>query len=188
AKPETRTIDDGRIRFFGHDVIGAERAADIASRWRLSGQASAVLTRLVRHHLPPMHLAQAGEVTPRAPHRFLPDLEQDARDLLRRGRVDAGGATGRAPWAVWRGEESRVLRELMAGHAEDAAVAAAPPLVSGNDVMDALGLSPGPEVGRLLTLVREAQALGIVADRQQALEWLRREGGRLDTSHDESLE
>ena len=35
--------------------------------------------------------------------------------------------------------------------------------------MEAFGLAPGPEVGRLLALVREAQALGLVATRDEAL-------------------
>jgi len=67
-------------------------------------------------------------------------------------------------------------------------VAAAPPLLSGGDIMDALALGPGPEIGRLLALVREAQALRHVTDREEALEWLRREVGRLDTLPEEPLE
>ena len=35
--------------------------------------------------------------------------------------------------------------------------------------MQALNLEPGPEVGRLLELVREAQASGEVHDRESAL-------------------
>jgi len=188
AKPETRTVEAGRVRFFGHDVIGADRVAAIAARWRLSGRVSMTLARLVRHHLRPMHLARAGEITRRARHRFFRDLEEDARDLLLLALVDAAAVTGRPPWAVWRGQESQVLRELMAGHAGEAAVAAAPPLLSGGDIMEALVLGPGPEIGRLLALVREAQTLGLVADREGALEWLRREGLRLDTLPEEPLE
>ena len=188
AKPETRTVEGGRVRFFGHDVIGADRVAAIATRWRLSGRVSMTLARLVRHHLRPMHLARAGEITRRARHRFFRDLEEDARDLLLLALVDAAAVTGRPPWAVWRGQESQVVRELMAGHAGEAAVAAAPPLLSGGDIMEALALGPGPEIGRLLALVREAQALGLVADREGALEWLRREGLRLDTLPEEPLE
>jgi putative nucleotidyltransferase with HDIG domain len=188
AKPETRTVEGGRVRFFGHDVIGAERVAAIAARWRLSGRVSTTLARLVRHHLRPMHLAQAGEITRRARHRFFRDLEEDARDLLLLALVDAAAVTGRSPWTVWRGPEGQVLRALMAGHAEQAVVAATPPLLSGDDIMDALALGPGPEIGRLLALVREAQALGLVADRDAALEWLRQQGRRLDTLPEEPPE
>jgi poly(A) polymerase len=188
AKPETRTVEAGRVRFFGHDVIGADRVAAIATRWRLSGRVSMTLARLVRHHLRPMHLAQAGKITRRARHRFFRDLEEDARDLVLLALVDAAAVTGRSPWAVWRGPESQVLRELMAGHADESTLAATPALLSGGDIMEAFGLDPGPEIGRLLALVREARALGHVTDREEALDWLRREGRRLDTLREEPLE
>jgi poly(A) polymerase len=63
----------------------------------------------------------------------------------------------------------------MAGADEEAAAAAAPALLRGEDVMEAFGLPPGAEVGRLLALVREAQDLGLVSTRDEALAHLRRE-------------
>jgi len=56
-----------------------------------------------------------------------------------------------------------------------------PPLLTGDDVMAVFGLRPGPAVGRLLRLAREAQDLGIVETREQALAYLRRAHERLDT-------
>jgi hypothetical protein len=44
--------------------------------------------------------------------------------------------------------------------------------------MAVLGVQPGPEVGRLLALAREAQALGLVSTREEALALLRRETER----------
>jgi hypothetical protein len=43
--------------------------------------------------------------------------------------------------------------------------------------MQAFGLPAGPEVGRLLERAREAQALGLVATREEALALLRRGDG-----------
>ena len=144
AKPETRTEADGRVRFIGHDVRGAERAAAIAERWRLSRRAGATLGRLVRHHLRPMHLAQSGPVTRRARHRFFRDLGEDAGDLLLLALADAAALRGDDPLEIWAGEGGRVLRELMAGAAEERTLAASPPLVTGEDVMAAFALPPGP--------------------------------------------
>jgi hypothetical protein len=66
----------------------------------------------------------------------------------------------------------------MAGADEEAAAAAVPALLRGEDVIEAFGLSPGPEVGRLLALAREAQALGLVSTRDEALAHVRRERQR----------
>jgi hypothetical protein len=50
----------------------------------------------------------------------------------------------------------------------------AEPLLRGDDVL-ALGVEPGPEIGRLLELVAEERAVGAVATREEALELVRRE-------------
>jgi putative nucleotidyltransferase with HDIG domain len=171
SKPETRAVVDGRIRFFGHDILGARRVQAIGERLRLPARAIRVLETLVRYHLRLMHLEQAGAVTRRARYRFFRDVGDDARDLLLLTLVDAAAVNGASPLAVWR--RSTLARELMAGWREDSAAQAEPPLLHGEDVMEAFGLAPGPEVGRLLGLAREAQHLGLVATRDEALAYLR---------------
>jgi tRNA nucleotidyltransferase/poly(A) polymerase len=178
AKPETRVEESGRIRFIGHDTAGARRTAAIALRLRLSRHASQVLERLVAEHLRPMHLAQAGLLTRRARYRFFRALGDEAPDLLLLSLADAAALTGVSPLAVWAGPGGDLIRALLAGAEEEAAAATAPPLVRGEEVMAAFGLVPGPEVGRLLALAREAQALGLVTTREEALAHLRREMGR----------
>jgi len=177
AKPETRRLVRGRVRFFEHDILGAERARGIGERLRLPGRAVTTLERLVRHHLRPMHLAQAGEITRRARYRFFRDLADDSRDLLLLVTADAAAVTGISPLAAWKG--SWVLRELMRGWQEQQEASAAPPLVRGEDVMARFHLPPGPAVGALLTRAREAQALGLVRTREEALRYL-------DSSGDET--
>jgi tRNA nucleotidyltransferase/poly(A) polymerase len=174
AKPETRAEQGGRVRFLGHDGAGARRIAGIADRFRLSRRAAQVLERLVAEHLRPMHLAQAGLITRRARLRFFRALGDEAHDLLLLALADAAALTGASPLAVWAGEGGDVIRALLAGAAEETAAAAAPPLLRGEDVMAAFDLAPGPEVGRLLAIAREAQALGLVGTRGEALEHLRR--------------
>jgi len=183
AKPATLSLEGGRTRFLGHDALGAERAVAIAERLRLSGRMAEVIERLVRHHLRPMHLAQSGGVSRRARFRFFRDLGDDARDLLLLALADAAALRGDSPLDIWNGPGGVIVRDLMAGHAEEAAALAAPPLLDGRDAMEALDLPPGPEIGRLLRLVREAQAVGAVTTREAALAYLKRMRGQpLDTS------
>jgi poly(A) polymerase/tRNA nucleotidyltransferase (CCA-adding enzyme) len=175
AKPATRTDTGGRIRFIGHDTAGARRVAQIARRLRLSGHGSRVLERLVAEHLRPMHLAQAGVITRRARFRFFRALGDEARDLLLLALADSAALDGASPLAVWTGPGGAVVRDLMAGADEEEAAAAAPALLRGEDVMEAFGVPAGPEVGRLLALAREAQALGLVRTRDEALAHLERD-------------
>ena len=173
AKPETRSVDpDGRIRFTGHDRLGAERAAAVAGRLRWPGRATAVLERLVRQHLRPMHLATLPVISPRARYRFFRDLGEEVPALVCLTIADAAATDGRPPGDVYRGPAQALLSALLAGEGEAAQAAAVPPLVRGEDVMAAFGLPPGPAVGRLLGAAREAQALGYCRTREEALEWL----------------
>jgi len=174
AKPETRTVDaDGRTRFIGHDRIGAERAASITMRLRWPGRAVDVLARLVRHHLRPMHLGMLDEITPRARYRFHRDVAEEVPALVCLTIADAAGTDGRAPEGVYRGATRALLDPLLAGEAPAAREAAEPPLLRGEDVMNALGLASGPRVGAVLRRAREAQALGAIRTRDEALAWLR---------------
>lgn len=174
SKPETRRLDGDRVRFIGHDALGAGRTRAVAERLRLPRRAGQVLERLVAAHLRPMHLAQTGTVTRRARFRFFRDLGDDARDVLLLSLADAAALTGASPLAVWAGAGGELVRALLADVEADSTAADVPALLRGEDVMAAFGLGPGPEVGRLLARAREAQALGQVTTREEALEYLRR--------------
>jgi poly(A) polymerase len=158
------------VRFFEHDVIGAERVRAIGHRLRLPQRMIAVVERVVRHHLRPMHLAHADGITARARYRFYRDLREDTRDLLLLVLADAAAVTGASPLVTWR--RADLVRELMGGWREQRESQAQPPLLRGEDVMARFSLEPGPRVGWLLAQAREAQDLGRVRSREEALAYL----------------
>jgi len=57
--------------------------------------------------------------------------------------ADAAALRGDSPLAVWESSDGRIVRELMAGHAEESAAMSAPPLLDGREAMAALELPPG---------------------------------------------
>ena len=175
AKPETRAVDaTGRVRFSGHDRQGAERAAAFAARLRWPIRATEVLVRLVRQHLRPMFLGGLDSISRRARYRFHRDVGAEVPELVCLTIADAAATDGRPTAAVYEGTTRALLESLLVGELEAAQEAARPLLLRGGDVMAALGIGPGPEVGRLLGRAREAQALGLVGTRDEALAWLTR--------------
>ena len=85
--------------------------------------------------------------------------------------ADAAAVRGESPRSVWR--RAPLIRDLLRGFEETQHGGAdAPPLLRGEDVMERFGLPPSPAVGRLLERAREAQALGLVATREEALAYL----------------
>src|SRR5438477_237899 len=170
SKPETRRRVEGRVRFFQHDVLGARRARAIGERLRLPERVTGVVERVVRHHLRPMHLGHAAAITPRARYRFYRDLREDTRDLLLLVLADGAAVTGASPLATWR--RAGVVRELLAGWSEQREAETRPARLRGEDVMARFSLEPGPRVGWLLAQAREAQDLGRVRSREEALAFL----------------
>ena len=68
-----------------------------------------------------------------------------------------------------RGDPAEAARLVLSEARNPTVTAALPPLVRGNELMDALGLEPGPQVAALLELIAEARADGIVATGEQAI-------------------
>jgi tRNA nucleotidyltransferase/poly(A) polymerase len=175
GKPEMRTLDeDGRIRAFGHEGLSAETAQKVLTRLRFSAQEIRLISTIVEHHMRPGWLLKEPSVTPRAIYRFFRDTGDAGVDVMILALADQLATRGDTltigHWRDYLGLAHRMLDNYFRRPEE---VVAPPPLVSGNDVMSLLGLAPGPQVGKLLEAVREAQAEGLVRTKEDALDFLR---------------
>jgi poly(A) polymerase len=175
AKPQTKAVAaDGRTRFLGHPEEGAAAAASIMERLRFSNRETQYVTLLVKYHLRPTQMANEGTPTPRAVYRFFRDTGESGIDILFLSLADHLAARGPAlDNAQWR-EHARVTDYVLKKHFEEAGFARPPRLLDGHDIMKTYGLPPGPQIGRLLEAVREAQAAGEIADRHEALAYVKR--------------
>lgn len=176
GKPATRQADeDGRIRFFGHEEAGARLISHRAQQFHLSAAETSRLVNVVRHHMRPHLLAQTQKLpTRRAIYRFFRDTRQAGVDICLLALADTLATYGAAlPQDVWRNYLD-VIRELLEAYYEKAEERLSPPaLITGHDLMRTFGLAPGPIIGELLEQVREAQADGQIASREQALRWVK---------------
>jgi poly(A) polymerase len=161
AKPRTATVDEtGRIRFSGHDRLGAEMTEEIMRRLRFSGAEIDATVEMVRQHMvfkdvPKMRVAKLKRFMAR------PTFE----DELELHRVDCEGS-------------HRMLDNyefLLRKREEFANEPIIPlPLVRGDDLI-ALGLKPGPKFGEILEAAETQQLEGKLRTREEALEWVKRE-------------
>jgi len=169
GKPATRTVEpDGRVRFIGHEAVGAQLAADRLAALRFSADEIEEIAMLVRHHMRPHGLAR-GHPTPRAIYRFFRDVGALGVDLALLALADTlavwGPTLTDAIWAP-RLQTARTLWHAFF-EAHDRFVRPAP-LVRGDDLL-ALGVPQGPQIGRILEAIREAQAAGEITTREEAL-------------------
>ncbi len=140
GKPKTKTVQDGKVHFFRHEMVGARMARKILRRLRFDRESSERIQRLVAEHLRPN--LYTPEWTDGAVRRFLRETEGITDDLFalsraditsyRRSRVEAGVARVNHL-------EAR-CRELQAQ--EDVAKLQSP--LDGNDLMTMFNRGPGP--------------------------------------------
>ena len=161
GKPPTYSVDEsGRIRFNGHDRVGAEMTEAVMQRLRFSRAEIDATVEMVRQHMvfkdvPNMRTAKLKRFMARP--TFVDELELH--------RVDCASSHGML-------DNYEFLQAKREEFAKEPIIP--PPLVRGDD-LKALGLQPGPKFGEILEAVETRQLEGAFRDREEALEWVRSE-------------
>ncbi|MEP7078906.1 MAG: CCA tRNA nucleotidyltransferase [Chthoniobacterales bacterium] len=161
GKPPTSSVDaDGRIRFNGHDRVGAEMTESIMQRLRFSRAEIDATVEAVRQHMvfkdvPNMRVAKLK--------RFM--ARPTFSDELELHRVDCASSHQMM-------DNYEFLLTKREEFANEPIIP--PPLVRGDDLI-ALGLRPGPQFGEILEAAETRQLEGAFRDRADALAWLKQE-------------
>lgn len=179
GKGATASVEeDDRIRFLGHDKEGAGISARRLRDLRLSNDAVSRVRTIVEGHMRPLHLMQAftehNRLSRRAVYRFFRDTGDAGVDIVLLSLADhLATYNGPGPDKQWRALQAVVQRLLMHYFEKYDETVSPEPLLNGSELIAALDLKPGPQIGRLLRLIKEAQAVGAIATKEEALEFAR---------------
>lgn len=162
GKPATFTYsaDEDRIRFSGHDKVGAEMAAHIMERLRFSREEIEATVEAVDQH---MVFKDVQKMRVSRLKRFM--SRPHFGDELTLHKVDCASSHGLL-------DNYEFLLAKREEFAHEPLIP--PPLVRGDDLLK-LGWKPGPNIGRILEAVQTRQLEGSLTTREQALEWISRE-------------
>ncbi|MDQ3973787.1 MAG: CCA tRNA nucleotidyltransferase [Actinomycetota bacterium] len=157
GKPATREFHpDGRVSFHHHEVVGARMARHRLRELRYPNETVEAVCQLVFLHLR-FHGYAHGEWTDSAVRRYVRDAgtpEQLRRlNLLTRHDVTTQNKA-KARWLARAMEEFEARIDLLGQQEELARIK--PPL-DGHQIMDHLGLDPGPLVGEARQMLLEAR-------------------------------
>lgn len=170
AKPETFSNADGHIRFHGHDNLGAEKAAFLCRRLRLSRDTEKAVTKVIKQHMRLFNLSAPGGPSKNALYRYCRDLGDAVPESLLLAQADA-----RATFEIMPREKFTDTTKPMAAVLEyyytKFLKTESKPLLTGQDLIDR-GFAPGPSFREILEEIKEKQAGGVLKDRQEALEYL----------------
>jgi len=160
GKPVTAILDGERIRFNCHAERGAEMADAILTRYRFPTRFIADVSHCVRNHMHFLDVTRMRRATLRrligAP-TFPTELELQ--------RLDCEASHGLL-------DNYTFLKAAQEAMADEPALP--PAWVNGRDIL-ALGIAAGPSVGTWLRMAYDAQLEGGVENREELLEWLKRQ-------------
>jgi poly(A) polymerase len=160
AKPATFSLDpaEGRIRFNGHDKLGAEMAAGILTRLRFPKKDIEAAVECIAQH---MAFKDVQQMRVSRLKRFL--ARPTMSDELLLHRVDCAGSNqdfSNYDFLVRKMEE--FSKEPLIP----------PPLLTGRDLL-AMGLEAGPLFKEILEAVQSRQLEGTLRAPEEALAWVR---------------
>ena len=158
AKPPTRTIDpDGRIRFNGHDSLGADMATEILTRLRYPNAVIRNAAHMVSRHMQFMNVQQMRKAKLK---RFM--SEPTFPEEMELHRVDCASSNGFT-------DNYDFLNEKAEEFSHEPLIP--PPLVTGKDLI-ARGLKPGPRFKDVLEKIQTEQLENRLSTHDEALEYL----------------
>ena len=149
GKPKTKRGEGADSTFYGHEVVGAKMAMRALDRLRFPKDSIDRVVHLVRYHL---FYYNVGEVTEAGVRRFLSRVgAENIDDLIKVREADRIGSG--VPKAV-----PYKLRHLLFMIEKVKRDPVHPKMlaVRGDDVMQILGIGPGPKIGAILSVLLEA--------------------------------
>jgi len=162
AKPDTRSVDpeSGRIRFNGHDKLGAERGEEILRRLRYPNEFIHDVCEMVAHHMQFMHTRDMRRARLK---RFMarPTFPLEL-ELHRLDCKASNGLTDIYDFLQQRDHEFKAEPLIP------------PPLITGRDLLER-GWPQGEQIGKILEEIQNRQLEGQLQTREQALATLDKE-------------
>jgi poly(A) polymerase len=171
AKPETLSEKDGHIRFHGHDNLGADKAAFICRRFRLSRETEKAVTRVIKQHMRLFNLSTPAGPSRNALYRYCRDLGDALPESLILAQADARATREIMPKEKYT-DTIKPMATVLDYYYSHFLKAEVKPLVTGQDLIDR-GLKPGPRFREILEDIKERQVEGTLKDRLQALDYLK---------------
>lgn len=157
AKPQTFSVKNGEVHFFGHEDKGAWMWTKRAAQMHVSTQFTKDVELLVREHMTPYALSEDG-VTDKPLRQMVSRVGHLVEDLLDLNRADLGSKNP-VKRAAKQARHDK-FRERVYAVVEDMS-RVVPKLPKGfGDVLFEMGVERGPRMGRIMTALTEMLVSG----------------------------
>ncbi|HEX2951869.1 MAG TPA: HD domain-containing protein [Armatimonadota bacterium] len=177
GKPASRVVQDDKVHFYGHEIVGADMASAICRRYRMSREDTRIITTVVRQHLRPLHLLNSfkrGDLTPKAMIKFFDDTGDCALDILALAMADKSAGQGAAADPDIQQRLRDLYQTLFTFYHDHYLPAIEHPFLTGTVLTQQINIPTGPRIGHLLHRARNLQITGEFSTQDEALNWAAR--------------
>lgn len=169
GKPDTKQKDGKKFHFYGHERVGKDITRHIAHMLKFSTKQRYLVQDLVLWHLRPGYLSNFKKPSERMIFRFLRDAKTEAVSILLLSLADQRATRGPLTSTADQKHHEKIALSLVKRYFDKLKEKPFVRLLDGDDVLKALKLKPSPLVGKILREIEEAQVLGKVTTKKEAL-------------------
>jgi poly(A) polymerase len=174
GKTMTRTYEGKTIRFYGHEAAGAALNQEISRRMLLGKKARRILEMITRNHMRILQLATGCKITERAIIRLLRDIKEAPLEVVLLALADTYATSTDKGYKNTQENVKQLVRLLLKRYSEPDHAMPAKALVTGNDIMQIMGIPEGRAVGKILREIHEGERTGLLNSRQEVITWLKK--------------
>lgn len=151
GKSKTKEIIDGEVHFYRHEELGSYMARDIMKRLRYPKEIIDAVATSIENHMRIKDTKDDALISDRSLRKLRQDLGphlQRTLDLIHADNIS------HSDWANMPNQISNVRRKYKELEEKDISAPSKPPL-NGNDIIEILGIKPGPIVGQISKILSD---------------------------------
>lgn len=170
AKPECAKKIDKKMRFLGHEELGAETTSKIMKNLKMSNKEIDYAKDIISQHMRPSNLAKSDVITNKAQLKLFRDIKENVPDVLILAMSD---------WHSYKTlkvyskkilkQQEKAVACLIYNYFEFINKKTQEKIIDGTILMKELSLKPSKLIGELLKLINIAQEEGKINNKKEAI-------------------
>ena len=175
GKFSTWTIEEsGRHRFIKHDDIGAKMAIPFLKDLKFSKKQIEYISTMIKTHIYPSNVIDAPDLNEKVKMRYLRKMGVDVIDNIYLAKADRLSARGEAITEEIVKANLDGLDALLKFYLEKReTLKPLPKLLDGKEIMEIKGIKQSPDLGKIISALKEAQLNGDVNSKDEAIDFVK---------------
>lgn len=172
AKPESAKRVGNKMRFLGHEKLGAKKTEQVMKELKMSNKEINFAKAIISEHMRPSNLAKSEIITNKAQKRLFRNIKENTPDLLILAMADWHSYKTLKIYSkkILKQQEKSVAK-LIFNYFDFINNKPKDKIIDGNILMKEFNLKPGKIIGDLLKLINNAYEENRIKDKKSALKF-----------------